>query len=45
MFTVEIVPHGGSGEDMGEIVGEDTLRVTGAAQQGRGQGGWCPGGP
>src|SRR5262249_30279872 len=27
-FTVGIVPHGSSGEDLGEIVGGNTLRVT-----------------
>jgi hypothetical protein len=39
MFTVGIVPHGDSGEEIGEIVGGNTLRVTGAVQRGWGQGG------
>jgi hypothetical protein len=38
MFTVGMVRHGDSGEDIGGIVGGIKLRVTGAVQQGWGQG-------
>jgi hypothetical protein len=34
-----MVQHGYSGEDIGEMVGGIALRVTGAVQQGWGQGG------